>query len=919
MNCLYCGKELGTLQVLRGEEYCTPAHRKQYQERLGRAIHRIADNEPRAIRIAEFAEYWPTQIGFCEQISVLEFRHGPRGIQPYADFPVAISPLSSDGPAAADEPTAIEMENPLAAVTPGPLRVAATTSLPGFNHVSDTPGLAPALPMGQAFWPSTAPADRGSVRAVQLPSSELGPVGPAHFSATCDPAPKLETAATAALPSFVLEPLTGASGRPQYCEAPAELGSTAGAGRPPSRSAGNPAPHPAPVRAAALPEFALVPAEAPFAAIRTAAMEPAALCGICIPLPESEPAVWSVNHHSELQWRWPVAGMLYPAISAAAVRGTPNLPIESAFAHTPGAEPLEMRLTLAVCTTRVESRMKVKLPGGLPPALEAITVPLATAAAASEEEPQATNVTPATPAPRPAGIQLPPAERKIGAAAFRVAAPRDCPAEPVESLPRVQFAVSPRFAPFALHFPEFRLVEKTAGAALAEATPSQPAAAAPAATVSAAGLALLSGVPLTPPQPELRMTTTTAMPQAGLRPLEFFCKHINAEPVLGLGWMMPTPALREPRLLLSAETEIAEQRPAVPPHRAKNAVAEVFQMPVARKPLDWVREFAKPLAACFLIGAFLWAVAATVHVASHTAAVNRDVATLIRVEEGSSAAPNAAASGRAGEAAGAAAARPGLMARIRGAIASRAASQITETFHEGMGAWGAGIKGAPAGWLHNPEGYVRPVSFAMFRPSAGYRDYRMEFFGLIEQKGMSWAVRATDPKNYYAMKFKVVEPGLRPVVAIEHYPVVDGHKGHQTQTPLPELMFHNNTPYHVEVAVNGNRITTSVEGQEVDSWTDDTLSKGGVGFFADAGERARVYWVKVAKNEDFLGRICAYISGNSDSAAIAGLWPAPSGTPFAPRGGPADRADVALATIFAFGGSQQRRRSGHGAYDQHSE
>ena len=77
---------------------------------------------------------------------------------------------------------------------------------------------------------------------------------------------------------------------------------------------------------------------------------------------------------------------------------------------------------------------------------------------------------------------------------------------------------------------------------------------------------------------------------------------------------------------------------------------------------------------------------------------------------------------------------------------------------------------------------------------------------------MSWAVRATDPKNYYGMKVTMLQPGLRPVVAIEHYPVVDGKKGHKTQVPLPELMFHNNTPYHVEVAVHGNRVTTSIEG-----------------------------------------------------------------------------------------------------------
>jgi hypothetical protein len=143
---------------------------------------------------------------------------------------------------------------------------------------------------------------------------------------------------------------------------------------------------------------------------------------------------------------------------------------------------------------------------------------------------------------------------------------------------------------------------------------------------------------------------------------------------------------------------------------------------------------------------------------------------------------------------------------------------------------------------------------------------------------------------------------VRPMVAIEHFPVVDGKKGHRTEVPLPELMFHNNTPYRVEVAVRGNRIITSIEGQEVDSWMDDTLpKKGGVGLFADAGERARVYWMKVSRNEDFLGRICAYLSGSTDGAdTSADIWP---GSPSVPGSGvpPLERANIALA-LFTFRG-----------------
>jgi hypothetical protein len=350
----------------------------------------------------------------------------------------------------------------------------------------------------------------------------------------------------------------------------------------------------------------------------------------------------------------------------------------------------------------------------------------------------------------------------------------------------------------------------------------------------------------------------------------------------------------------------------------KPAAAQVFQIPkVRRRGASGLREVAKALAACFLVAAFLWLASTAMHVGTHTAAVNREAPTVIEADRETpgampvGAAPSGDAVARSAHPA-AAAAQPGFMARVRRAVASRAASQVTESFHSGMAAWGEGKRLAPAGWTRNPAGYVMPGPLALFRPSLDYRDYRVEFFGQIEHQGMSWAVRARDPKNYYAIKFTVVEPGLRTMIAIEHYPVVKGRKGHHIRVPLPEVMFHSNTPYRVEVAVKGNRITTSIEGQQVDSWSDDTLPRGGVGFFAEAGERARIYWLRVSKNEDFLGRICAYLSGSADneSDSVAGLWPAD--TPGEPRpngaGFPPHRADIALPTAFTLMGPNHGRR-----------
>jgi len=78
--------------------------------------------------------------------------------------------------------------------------------------------------------------------------------------------------------------------------------------------------------------------------------------------------------------------------------------------------------------------------------------------------------------------------------------------------------------------------------------------------------------------------------------------------------------------------------------------------------------------------------------------------------------------------------------------------------------------------------------------------------------------------------------GARAIVSMVHYPVVAGVKGARVSTPL-NIMIHEHTAYHVAVDVHGDRITTSIEGEEVDSFVDSTLARGGVGFFADAANR----------------------------------------------------------------------------------
>jgi hypothetical protein len=373
-----------------------------------------------------------------------------------------------------------------------------------------------------------------------------------------------------------------------------------------------------------------------------------------------------------------------------------------------------------------------------------------------------------------------------------------------------------------------------------------------------------------PPQPEEQQATIAAR---GFVPLEFFSQRTPGTPSRKMVWCVPSiqpvlPGFAVHPILERLEKEPQQKKPKKP------AIAEIFELPeAARKKAGnaMVRHAIKAIAACFLLGTILWFGLGTLRIGNQTPAVNRDVS----IGDLASGGPSGTSSPAVilPQPGGARSAKPaGALGKLRAAISDRAAATVTDSFKNGMEAWGTASKQWAPGWSRNPDGFVRTGQLALFRPTLNFKDYHMEFFGQIESRSIGWAVRAHDSQNYYAMKLAVIEPGLRPMIAMVHYPVVSGKRGRPVQIPL-NIMVHNNEPMQVSVDVKGNKLLTSVDGQLVDTWIDDTLVAGGVGFFSDAGERARLYWMKISKNEDFVGRICAYISSTIGERASAELWP----------------------------------------------
>ena len=61
--------------------------------------------------------------------------------------------------------------------------------------------------------------------------------------------------------------------------------------------------------------------------------------------------------------------------------------------------------------------------------------------------------------------------------------------------------------------------------------------------------------------------------------------------------------------------------------------------------------------------------------------------------------------------------------------------------------------------------------------------------------------------------------------------------------------------YRVRVTLRGSDFATSVQDQVVETWSDDRLKKGGIGFFSSKGEQSLLRWVTVSHQYDALGRL----------------------------------------------------------------
>ena len=156
----------------------------------------------------------------------------------------------------------------------------------------------------------------------------------------------------------------------------------------------------------------------------------------------------------------------------------------------------------------------------------------------------------------------------------------------------------------------------------------------------------------------------------------------------------------------------------------------------------------------------------------------------------------------------------------------------------GEGGWVEGWAGDPSG-LHNGR------QITIYRPSLKLADYRFEFQGQIENKGIGWIFRAADPENYYAMKLQLVSQELPLKLELYKYLVLKGRQVQAGRVPI-DVPVKNDTVFSIRLDVRGPKFNTYVQGQPVDVWTDDQLRSGGVGFLNERSERGKVKSVSLS-------------------------------------------------------------------------
>ena len=153
----------------------------------------------------------------------------------------------------------------------------------------------------------------------------------------------------------------------------------------------------------------------------------------------------------------------------------------------------------------------------------------------------------------------------------------------------------------------------------------------------------------------------------------------------------------------------------------------------------------------------------------------------------------------------------------------------------------------PGGWSPDWGGDFnrkKNRTISLYRPSVHNDDYRMEFEGQVDSKGVGWVYRAVDQKNYFAYKVELVRTGTDPGAALTHFTVVDGVESQKHYSPLAKPI-RPGASFRVRLDIRGDEFSAYVNDDLIEVWQDDRLPKGGFGIMTEQGEAGQIRKLQV--------------------------------------------------------------------------
>jgi hypothetical protein len=178
--------------------------------------------------------------------------------------------------------------------------------------------------------------------------------------------------------------------------------------------------------------------------------------------------------------------------------------------------------------------------------------------------------------------------------------------------------------------------------------------------------------------------------------------------------------------------------------------------------------------------------------------------------------------------------------------------RIQWSVRSGLNEWTDSFGGRS--WQNAGTG-LNPGSLRLWRPTLDRRNYDLSFTGVIQKKAINFAYRANGD-NYYATKLKLNRSGQVSGASIARLVFSGGKLIDEIELPLPVLL-KTGHPYQIHVSATENMFATYLDGHLIDEWHDDRLKRGGVGFFSDNGEDAKVSDIAFRERKGLLSRFFA--------------------------------------------------------------